>query len=189
MSVAESGHEAQASERGRFGGESRFGFPRWEHTRHEVLEVWIGSECRRRSKRISIATPTSVNSARGNARPSSNDERPAVTRGGHREDERTGAKASAASPTHGDVPVSKRTRASRVGVEADAVRIRRLGKSFPGLRARTIETSSGCLVRGRSLPKPERRGRAPGSRVKDGRTSKGLRTELAVRHGTQRRCS
>jgi hypothetical protein len=43
LNVAESEHEAQASERGKFSGESRFGFPRWEHTRHEVLEVgWFG---------------------------------------------------------------------------------------------------------------------------------------------------
>lgn len=52
------------------------GFPHQEHTRHEVLAIGFGSECRRRSERISIATPESVNSALGNARTSSNGEHP-----------------------------------------------------------------------------------------------------------------
>jgi hypothetical protein len=113
-----------------------------------------------------------------------------MTRAGHREDERTGAKVAGRSPNHGDSPRSKRTRASRVGVETDAVRIRRLGRSLPDCERGRIETSSGCPARGRSLSKPKRRGRAPGSRVKNGRTQKCVRTELAARTTeARRRCS
>jgi len=76
-----------------------------------------------------------VNSVLGHARPSSNDVRFRGDARGEGEDERKGAGVSSTSPTHGGVTRRNRTRASRVGVEPDTVRVWRLGKSL-GLRAR-----------------------------------------------------
>jgi hypothetical protein len=75
-----------------------------------------------------------------------------MTRDGEREDERTGARVSDASPNHGGVTELDRTRASRIGVEADSVRVRRLGKSS-GLRARAspIRSQGAWRVDGFSL--------------------------------------
>lgn len=70
------------------------------------------------------ATPENVNSVPGNARPSSNDARSRGDARSEQEDERRGAGALEASHNHGGAPRFNRTRASRVGVKADSVRVR-----------------------------------------------------------------
>jgi len=111
---------------------------RQEHTRHGCSRVdWFGVQYVGRSA-SSIATPGSVNSAFGHARSSSNGDRP--------HDDACGVNAKTSERVRGSrahrLPMamlrgSNRTRASRVGVEADSVRVPRLGKSMDCERGRS----------------------------------------------------
>jgi len=135
LNVARCGHEAQASVRE--GPPVQIGrLLRREHTRHRDARKWIGSECRRRSERITRPrrprTRTALPETRDLARTM---HAFAVTRGaGKKTSEKVRELRRHRLPTAVLLGFN-RTRASQVGFKADSVRVRRLGKSH-GLRAR-----------------------------------------------------
>jgi hypothetical protein len=185
----ESEHEAQASEReGPSPARAGRSLHR-EHTRHGCWVVLVRSADVGRNA-SSIATPGSVNSAAGHARPSSNDGRPAVTRGGGREDERTGARVSVASPSKAMRRFPLERAKADIGVETDSVRDGETRKVSPAASASEPARTSGCPARGRPPSKPRWQGRAPGSRVQAAHVSERRvsRAGEAVRNRV-RRCS